>query len=141
MYGACDTHVTHTTHTHQHMRNTFKQHNIDTHSNTQHTPHAPVTPVTYCAGVALAALTKLRERGVIAPSDRTVVVSTAHGLKFAQVCDVFVCYQYVVTTCVMVCAMSLMSSIAAYGAPAPLMALPQCPQRHWRDTAGLGFRV
>lgn len=27
-------------------------------------------------GVALAALTKLRERGVIAPSDRTVVVST-----------------------------------------------------------------
>jgi threonine synthase len=33
-------------------------------------------------GVALAALTKLRERGVIAPSDRTVVVSTAHGLKF-----------------------------------------------------------
>ncbi|KAK9826812.1 hypothetical protein WJX81_003228 [Elliptochloris bilobata] len=35
-------------------------------------------------GVALAALTKLRERGVIAPSDRTVVVSTAHGLKFAQ---------------------------------------------------------
>jgi threonine synthase len=37
------------------------------------------------AGVALAALTKLRERGVIAPSDRTVVVSTAHGLKFTQV--------------------------------------------------------
>ena len=35
-------------------------------------------------GVALAALTKLRERGVIAPGDRTVVVSTAHGLKFAQ---------------------------------------------------------
>jgi threonine synthase len=35
-------------------------------------------------GVALAALMKLRERGVIAPSDRTVVVSTAHGLKFAQ---------------------------------------------------------
>lgn len=35
-------------------------------------------------GVALAALTKLRERGVISPSDRTVVVSTAHGLKFAQ---------------------------------------------------------
>jgi threonine synthase len=34
--------------------------------------------------VALAALTKLRDRGVIAPSDRTVVVSTAHGLKFAQ---------------------------------------------------------
>lgn len=39
-----------------------------------------------CAsGVALAALTKLRDRGVIAPSDRTVVVSTAHGLKFTQV--------------------------------------------------------
>jgi threonine synthase len=37
------------------------------------------------AGVALAALTKLRERGVIGPNDRTVVVSTAHGLKFAQV--------------------------------------------------------
>jgi threonine synthase len=35
-------------------------------------------------GVALAALTKLREKGVIAPSDRTVVVSTAHGLKFTQ---------------------------------------------------------
>lgn len=35
-------------------------------------------------GVALSALTKLRERGVISPSDRTVVVSTAHGLKFAQ---------------------------------------------------------
>eukprot|EP00793_Prasinoderma_coloniale_P004905 PRCOL_00000666-RA len=35
-------------------------------------------------GVALAALIKLREKGVIAPSDRTVVVSTAHGLKFTQ---------------------------------------------------------
>ena len=35
-------------------------------------------------GVALAALIKLRERGVIAPSDRTVVVSTANGLKFAN---------------------------------------------------------
>ena len=35
-------------------------------------------------GVALAALIKLRERGVIAPSDRTVVISTAHGLKFTQ---------------------------------------------------------
>ena len=33
-------------------------------------------------GVALAALIKLRENGTIAPSDRTVVVSTAHGLKF-----------------------------------------------------------
>lgn len=35
-------------------------------------------------GVALAALTKLRDRGVIGDNDRTVVVSTAHGLKFAQ---------------------------------------------------------
>ncbi|PIA49947.1 hypothetical protein AQUCO_01300585v1 [Aquilegia coerulea] len=35
-------------------------------------------------GVALAALFKLRNKGVIGRSDRTVVVSTAHGLKFAQ---------------------------------------------------------
>jgi threonine synthase len=35
-------------------------------------------------GVALVALQKLRERGVIGPNDRTVVVSTAHGLKFTQ---------------------------------------------------------
>lgn len=35
-------------------------------------------------GVALAALMKLRERNVIGKDDRTVVVSTAHGLKFAQ---------------------------------------------------------
>jgi hypothetical protein len=35
-------------------------------------------------GVALAALVKLRAKGIIAPSDRTVVVSTAHGLKFTQ---------------------------------------------------------
>lgn len=35
-------------------------------------------------GVALAALIKLREKGTIGPNDRTVVVSTAHGLKFAQ---------------------------------------------------------
>lgn len=35
-------------------------------------------------GVALSALTKLREAGTISPSDRTVVVSTAHGLKFTQ---------------------------------------------------------
>lgn len=35
-------------------------------------------------GVALAALIKLRERGVIGKSDRTVVVSTANGLKFAN---------------------------------------------------------
>jgi len=35
-------------------------------------------------GVALSALFKLREKGVIRPTDRTVVVSTAHGLKFTQ---------------------------------------------------------
>ncbi|CAH1425259.1 unnamed protein product [Lactuca virosa] len=35
-------------------------------------------------GVALVALMKLRERGVIGKNDRTVVVSTAHGLKFTQ---------------------------------------------------------
>ncbi|CAM6087194.1 unnamed protein product [Calypogeia fissa] len=35
-------------------------------------------------GVALVALQKLRERGVIGPNDRTVVISTAHGLKFTQ---------------------------------------------------------
>ncbi|XP_076890626.1 threonine synthase, chloroplastic-like [Bidens hawaiensis] len=34
--------------------------------------------------VALVALKKLREKGVIAKTDRTVVVSTAHGLKFTQ---------------------------------------------------------
>ena len=35
-------------------------------------------------GVALAALIKLRERGVIASSDRVVVISTASGLKFTD---------------------------------------------------------
>ena len=35
-------------------------------------------------GVALAALIKLRAAGTIGPDDRTVVVSTAHGLKFAD---------------------------------------------------------
>lgn len=35
-------------------------------------------------GVALAALIKLRNRGVIGAGERVVVVSTAHGLKFAQ---------------------------------------------------------
>ncbi|GAB2218093.1 hypothetical protein Droror1_Dr00001311 [Drosera rotundifolia] len=35
-------------------------------------------------GVALTALSKLRRSGVIGPNDRTVVVSTAHGLKFTQ---------------------------------------------------------
>lgn len=35
-------------------------------------------------GVALSALIKLRQKGIIGPTDRTVVVSTAHGLKFTQ---------------------------------------------------------
>ena len=35
-------------------------------------------------GVALTALIKLRKSGVIGASDKTVVVSTAHGLKFTQ---------------------------------------------------------
>ncbi len=35
-------------------------------------------------GVALAALIKLVERGVISRSDRTVIISTAHGLKFSE---------------------------------------------------------
>ena len=35
-------------------------------------------------GVALAVLTKLIQRGLIKSSDRTVVVSTAHGLKFTD---------------------------------------------------------
>ncbi len=35
-------------------------------------------------GVALACLFKLRARGVVAPGDRCVVVSTAHGLKFTE---------------------------------------------------------
>ena len=41
----------------------------------------------YCCphtGVALAALEKLIARGEIKPTDRTVVISTAHGLKFTQ---------------------------------------------------------
>jgi threonine synthase len=35
-------------------------------------------------GVALAALLKLVDRGVINKSDRVVVISTANGLKFAE---------------------------------------------------------
>ncbi|XP_073037481.1 threonine synthase 1, chloroplastic-like [Primulina eburnea] len=35
-------------------------------------------------GVAMAALIKLRRDGIIHPTDRTVVVSTAHGLKFTE---------------------------------------------------------
>ena len=41
----------------------------------------------YCCphtGVALAVLEKLIKRGEIKPTDRTVVISTAHGLKFTQ---------------------------------------------------------
>ncbi|MCB9010177.1 MAG: threonine synthase, partial [Ardenticatenaceae bacterium] len=34
--------------------------------------------------VALAALFKLKEKGIIQKDDRTVVISTAHGLKFTQ---------------------------------------------------------
>ena len=35
-------------------------------------------------GVALAALIKLRQRRVITPGNRVVVISTAHGLKFTE---------------------------------------------------------
>ncbi|MBU6283123.1 pyridoxal-phosphate dependent enzyme, partial [bacterium] len=35
-------------------------------------------------GVALAALIKLRERGVVRSGEHVVVISTAHGLKFAD---------------------------------------------------------
>jgi threonine synthase len=35
-------------------------------------------------GVALVAMRKLVDRGLIAPSDRVVVLSTAHGLKFTD---------------------------------------------------------
>ena len=35
-------------------------------------------------GVALAALEKLASRGVVRPTERVVVVSTAHGLKFSD---------------------------------------------------------
>ena len=35
-------------------------------------------------GVALAALVKLRERGIVASTDRVVVISTASGLKFTD---------------------------------------------------------
>ncbi|MBE9508981.1 MAG: threonine synthase [Chloroflexi bacterium] len=41
----------------------------------------------YCCphtGVALAALFKLIDRGEVKPSDRVVVISTAHGLKFTS---------------------------------------------------------
>lgn len=35
-------------------------------------------------GVALSALMKLRDQQIIKPHEKTVVISTAHGLKFAQ---------------------------------------------------------
>jgi threonine synthase len=35
-------------------------------------------------GVALAALIKLKQRGVVAPDERVIVVSTANGLKFSE---------------------------------------------------------
>ena len=35
-------------------------------------------------GVALAALKKLLASGVISPTERCVVISTAHGLKFTE---------------------------------------------------------
>ena len=48
--------------------------------------HADLTGMFTCphTGVALAVLKKLIARGVIGKSDRTVVISTAHGLKFAN---------------------------------------------------------
>ncbi len=35
-------------------------------------------------GVALAALIKLVDKGIISKTDRTIVISTAHGLKFSE---------------------------------------------------------
>ena len=48
--------------------------------------HADRTGLFNCphTGVALAATEKLVERGVIRKSDRVVVISTAHGLKFVD---------------------------------------------------------
>ena len=48
--------------------------------------HADLTGMFTCphTGVALAVLQKLVKRGVIKKSDRTVVISTAHGLKFTD---------------------------------------------------------
>ncbi|MFK8111533.1 MAG: threonine synthase, partial [Rubripirellula sp.] len=48
--------------------------------------HADLTGMFTCphTGVALAVLTKLIKRGVIKSSDKTVVISTAHGLKFTD---------------------------------------------------------
>jgi len=48
--------------------------------------HADTTGMFACphTGVALAVLKKLIKRGHIKPSHRTVVISTAHGLKFTD---------------------------------------------------------
>jgi threonine synthase len=48
--------------------------------------HADATGMYTCphTGVALAVLKKLIQRGAIRPSDRTIVISTAHGLKFTD---------------------------------------------------------
>jgi threonine synthase len=48
--------------------------------------HADLTGMFTCphTGVALAVLTKLIKRGAIKSSDKTVVISTAHGLKFTD---------------------------------------------------------
>ncbi|WP_227500089.1 threonine synthase [Synechococcus sp. PCC 7335] len=48
--------------------------------------HADLTGMFTCphTGVALAVLTKLINQGVIKSSDKTVVISTAHGLKFTD---------------------------------------------------------
>ena len=48
--------------------------------------HADLTGMFTCphTGVALAVLTKLIQRGIIKSRDKTVVISTAHGLKFTD---------------------------------------------------------
>ena len=48
--------------------------------------HADLTGMFTCphTGVALAVLTKLINQGIIKSSDKTVVISTAHGLKFTD---------------------------------------------------------
>ena len=48
--------------------------------------HADLTGMFTCphTGVALAVLTKLIKRGEIKKSDKVVVISTAHGLKFTD---------------------------------------------------------
>lgn len=48
--------------------------------------HADLTGMFTCphTGIALAVLTKLIKQGVIKSSDKTVVISTAHGLKFTD---------------------------------------------------------